>query len=125
MLYAEDLREGQEFPFGSYPMVEDEMLAFARQYDPIPIHTDPVAAAASPFGGLIASGLHTMAVYQRLIVEAMWTRVAGIAGRSLQIRLSKPVRAGNRLSGCARITAITHRAERRDAVVIISSTITT
>ena len=71
MLYAEDLREGQEFPFGSYSMVEDEMLAFARQYDPIPIHTDPAAAAASPFGGLIASGLHTMAIYQRLIVEAM------------------------------------------------------
>jgi acyl dehydratase len=125
MLYAEDLREGQEFPFGSYPMVEDEMLAFARQYDPIPIHTDPAAAAASPFGGLIASGLHTMAIYQRLIVEAMWTRVAGIAGRSFQIRLSKPVRAGNKLTGRARITTITHRSERHDAVVIISSNVTT
>jgi acyl dehydratase len=66
-----------------------------------------------------------MAVYQRLIVEAMWTRVAGIAGRSFQIRLSKPVRAGNKLTGRARITTITHRSERHDAVVIISSNITT
>ena len=66
-----------------------------------------------------------LAIYQRLIVEAMWNRVAGIAGRSFQVRLSKPVRAGNKLTGRARITTITHRSERHDAVVIVSSNITT
>ncbi|QPF82351.1 hypothetical protein IC762_21585 [Bradyrhizobium genosp. L] len=50
MLYADDLAEGQTFQLGSYTISEAEILEFAGQYDPIPIHTDPVAAAAGPFG---------------------------------------------------------------------------
>ncbi|MEY9806619.1 MaoC/PaaZ C-terminal domain-containing protein [Bradyrhizobium elkanii] len=77
MLYAEDLTEGQTFELGSYTIGEAEILEFAGKYDPVPIHTDPVAAAAGPFGGLIASGFNTIAIYQRLVVEAIWTKVGG------------------------------------------------
>ena len=94
MLYAEDLIEGQEFQLGTYTITEAEILQFARQYDPVPIHTDPAAAATGPFGGLIASGFNTIAIYQRLVVEAVWTKVAGIVGRSLEVRLPNPVRPG-------------------------------
>ena len=81
MLYAEDLAVGQRFELGSYTISEEEIIRFAKQYDPVPIHTDKEAAATGPFGGLIASGFNTLAIYQRLIVEAVWTQVAGIVGR--------------------------------------------
>ncbi len=93
MLYAEDLTEGQQFQLGEYTISEAEILQFARQYDPVPIHTDPEAAAAGPFGGLIASGFNTIAIYQRLIVEAVWSKVAAIVGRSIEVRLPAPVRS--------------------------------
>jgi len=118
MLYAEDLIEGQEFQLGTYTITEAEILQFARQYDPVPIHTDPAAAAAGPFGGLIASGFNTIAIYQRLVVEAVWTKVAGIVGRSLEVRLPNPVRPGATLTGRSQIQSVTLRPERHNAVVI-------
>jgi len=118
MLYAEDLTEGQTFQLGSYTISEAEILDFAGKYDPVAIHTDPEAAAAGPFGGLIASGFNTIAIYQRLVVEAIWTKVAGIVGRSLEIRLPSPVRPGATLTGQSQIQRITLRPERRDGVVI-------
>lgn len=118
MLYAEDLAEGQEFKLGSYTISEDEILAFATRYDPVSIHIDPEAAAAGPFGGLIASGFNTMAIYQRLVVEGVWRQVAGIVGRSFEISLPNPVRPGSTLSGRSQIQKITLRPERRDGVVI-------
>ncbi|VIO75704.1 Bifunctional protein PaaZ [Bradyrhizobium ivorense] len=118
MLYAEDLAEGQTFQLGSYTISEAEILEFAGKYDPVPIHTDPVAAAAGPFGGLIASGFNTIAIYQRLVVEAIWSKVAGIVGRSLEIRIPSPVRPGATLTGQSQVQKITMRPERRDAVVI-------
>jgi acyl dehydratase len=121
MLYAEDLTEGQQFQLGTYTISEDEIIGFARVYDPIPIHVDPVAAKSGPFGGVIASGLNTMAVYQRLIVDAVWSRVAGIVGRSLEVRLRHPVRPGDTITGQSTIRSVTLRPERRDALVIIGT----
>ena len=124
MLYAEDLYAGQEFPLATYSITQNDILKFAREFDPIPIHTDPIKAVDSPFGGIIASGLHTMAIYQRLIVDAMWSSVAGIAGRSFHIKMKYPVRPGTILTGCARIEEITHRPDRHDAVVIVATDLT-
>ena len=124
MLYAEDLAVGQRFQFGSYVISEEEILRFARQYDPVSIHTDKEAAAKGPFGGLIASGFNTLAIYQRLIVEAVWTQVAGIVGRSFEVRLFRPVRPGTRLTGHCEIQSITLRPERRDGVAIFKSELT-
>ena len=121
MLYAEDLAEGQQFQLGTYTISEDEIIGFAAVYDPIPIHIDPVAAKSGPFGGVIASGLNTMAIYQRLIVDAVWGRVAGIVGRSFEIRLRHPVRPGDAITGQSTIRSVTLRPERRDAIVIIGT----
>lgn len=121
MLYAEDLAEGQKFQLGTYTISEAEIIEFAKKYDPIPIHTDPVAAEAGPFGGLIASGFNTLAIYQRLVVEAVWTKVAGIVGRSLEIRLSGPLRPGSTVTGESEVKKITMRPERRDAIVVLKT----
>lgn len=124
MLYAEDLAIGQRFPFRDYRLEEAEMIEFAKRYDPLFIHTDPEAAAKGPFGGLIASGLQTLAIYQRLIVEAMWERVAGVAGAGIESRFLRPVRPGMTLTGEAEIAALVHRPERHNAVVTVKSRIT-
>jgi hypothetical protein len=75
------LLRGSDFELGSYTISEEEIVGFAKQYDPVPTHTDKEAAATGPFGDLIASGFNALAIYQRLIVEAIWTQVAGIVGR--------------------------------------------
>ena len=82
--YAEDLKVGQEFAFGTWPMTEADIIAFAKVYDPQAIHIDPEVAAERPYGGIIASGLQTMSIYQALLVDALWNRVVGKAGH-LQI----------------------------------------
>lgn len=124
MLYAEDLAIGQRFPFRNYLLEESEIIDFARRYDPLFIHMDPAAAAEGPFGGLIASGLQTLAIYQRLVVEAMWTHIAGVAGAGIESRFLRPVRPGMTLTGYAEIAALVHRPERNNAVVTVKSQIT-
>jgi acyl dehydratase len=124
MLYAEDLAIGQRFPFRTYLIEQAEIIAFAERFDPLFIHIDPVAAANGPFGGIIASGLHTMAIYQRLVVEAMWSQVAGVAGRRIESEFQRPVRPGTVLTGHAEIAAVAHRPGRNDAVVTVRSQIT-
>jgi acyl dehydratase len=124
MLYADDLVVGQRFELGSYTISEEEILGFARQYDPVPIHTDKEAAAKGPFGGLIASGFNTLAIYQKLIVDSVWTRVAGIVGRSFEVRLSRPVRPGATITGQSQIQSVTLRPERRDGIVIFRTELT-
>lgn len=124
MLYAEDIEIGRRFAFGSYLMEEAEIIEFANRFDPLSIHNDPAAAKDGPFGGLIASGLHTMAIYQRLIVEAMWWKVAGIAGKRFDIDLQRPVRPGMLLTGGAEIIGMTMRPERNDALMTIRSEVT-
>ncbi len=123
MLYAQDLIVGQRFPFGTYRMEQAEIIDFATRYDPLFIHIDPEAAAKGPFGGLIASGLHTMAVYQRLIAEALWSKVAGIAGKRFEIDMQRPVRPGFVLTGQAEIVEISPRPERNDALLTVRSRI--
>ena len=90
--YADDLEPGQLIPLGSYTITEEEIVTYARQWDPVFIHTDPTAAATTPLGGVIASGLHTLAIYQRLAVPAFWSRFTGGVGRSFEIQFRRPVR---------------------------------
>lgn len=123
-LYAEDLRPGMEFPFTSWTLTEEAILDYARQWDPLPIHIDPAAARGGPHGGVIASGLHTMAVYQRLIALALWRDVMGIGGRNLQVRFTKPVVPGTTVTGSAVVEHVTHRPERGTAVIGLTAELT-
>lgn len=119
--YAEDLAVGMEFPFGSWPLTEPDVISFAEIYDPQPMHLDPEAAAAGPFGGLIASGLQTMSIYQALLVEALWNDVVGKAGRTVNGRLKRPVRPGMTLTGKATVVGLRLRPERGDALIELHS----
>ena len=65
--WFEDYPAGAVFDIGSIEVHEQEVLEFARRFDPQPFHTDPVAAADSHFGGIIASGWHTASMMMRLL----------------------------------------------------------
>lgn len=116
MRYAEDLAVGMEFPFGTWTLSEADIIEFARVYDPQPLHIDRDAAAAGPFGGIIASSAHTTAIWTRFIGDALWSQAAAKGGTEVRVRLRRPVRAGATLTGKMTITDLTLRPERGDAV---------
>ncbi|WP_024793991.1 MaoC/PaaZ C-terminal domain-containing protein [Tomitella biformata] len=99
-IYAEDLRKGAAHQLGSHTVTEAELVEFAAQWDPQGFHIDRSVADAGQFGGLIASGIHTLAIYQRLSVVGIFDDWAVIAGRELRsVRFLRPVRPGDALTG--------------------------
>jgi acyl dehydratase len=103
--YFEDYVEGDVHRFGSITVEADEVIAFAKRFDPQVFHTDPEAAKRTAFGGLIASGWHTAGLMMRLYVEHYLTRVASLASPGLdELRWLRPVRPGDSLS--VRVTVL-------------------
>ena len=103
--YFEDYIEGDVHHFGTISVEADEVIAFAKRFDPQAMHTDPEAAKNTPFGGLIASGWHTAGLMMRLYVEHYLTHVASLASPGLdELRWLKPVRPGDTLS--VRVTVL-------------------
>ena len=97
--YFEDYIEGDVHRFGSIAVEADEMIAFAKRFDPQVFHADPEAAKQTAFGGLIASGWLTCGLTMRLYVEHYLTQVASLASPGLdELRWLKPVRPGDSLS---------------------------
>jgi acyl dehydratase len=92
--YLEDLRVGQRFVSGAHQIDEEQIRAFAKQFDPQPFHLDAEAAKATFFGELIASGWHTAAITMRLLVESGLPIAGGLIGAGAEITWPKPVRAG-------------------------------
>ena len=96
----EDFKVRETDVLGSHTVTEAEIVAFAKKYDPQPFHTDPEAARATIFGGLIASGWHTCAIMMRLSVEAARRKQAAATGSPGvdSCRWLKPVRPGDTLT---------------------------
>jgi acyl dehydratase len=115
LLYAEDLTPGREVEFGSMTLSEQDIIDFARQWDPLRIHTDVAYAEEGPFGQVIASGLHTLCAFQRMMVDAFGYDIAHKAGHKLQMKFRRPVLAGTTLSARCRVEDITLRPDRGDA----------
>lgn len=119
MLYAENLRPGAVFDLGSAKVSKEEILDFGHRFDPLPLHTDEDAATGSRFGGLIASGFHTAAILQRLVVDTVFSRAAVIAGREISyLRMRAPVRPGDVLHGNMEIVEI---RPRDDGTAVVRS----
>ena len=96
--YFEDYESGRVYGFGSISVSEAEIIEFASRYDPQYFHIDPAKAAASEFGGIIASGFHTVSLAMRLFVDHYISRVASLASPGVdEIRWPKPLRPGDTL----------------------------
>jgi acyl dehydratase len=108
MLYLDDLEVGSEQYLGSYEVTREEVIDFARKYDPQPFHLSDEAAAKTHFGRLAASGWHTcamtMAVIARNVVE---TEQAGLGSPGVdELRWLKPVYPGDTLHVRTRIIEV-------------------
>lgn len=93
-----DVTVGETIDCGTTSVTREEILDFGRTYDPLAIHTDPEAAADSPFGGLIASGIHTFALTQPLVIQHFYGDSDFIVAGSIdELRLPAPVRPDDTL----------------------------
>ena len=104
MLYLEDFVPGQEIHTAGITITEAQIIDFALRFDPQPFHVDVEAARQTIYGGLIASGFHTMAVSFRLYVDTK-----ALAGGSLgspgidEVRWLRPVRPGDTLTAVVQV----------------------
>jgi acyl dehydratase len=102
MMWFEDIVIGARSEIGTYTFTEEEIIAFARKYDPQPYHIDKEAAARSHFGGLIASGWHTAATWMKLVIRhrdntrgpQTQTVRSGVSPGFRELKWLKPVRPG-------------------------------
>ena len=105
MKYFEDFNVGDEVRFGRYEVTAEEIIDFARRYDPQPFHIDPEAAKQSLFGTFCASGWHTCAMTMRMLVQ--WMQESGQTSEGSpgieQLRWLRPVVPGDVLSMCVKV----------------------
>lgn len=107
MLYFEDLQLGTRYDTPEHAVTAEEIVEFARRYDPQPFHTDAVAAKQSFFGGLVASGWHTAAVSMGLMVRGGMLLDGGVIGHTVEnLRWPRPVLPGDRLRVVMEITEL-------------------
>ena len=118
-VYAEDLSAGDIVDLGTYRMTEEDLYEFAGQWDPQRFHTDPQFAQQGHFGGIIASGIHSLAIFQRLAVLKAYRHWWVVAGRSIQdIQFHAPVRPGMELQGRLEVTDVQFKREDRALVTL-------
>ena len=115
MRYLEDFTAGEVIDLGSYTLDEAEILEFARRFDPQPFHVDPERAAASIYGGLIASGWHTCGIFMRLAVDGLIGDSSSMGSPGLDnLRWLLPVRPGDTLRARYTVLEVTPSRSRPD-----------
>ncbi|HEX4114239.1 MAG TPA: MaoC family dehydratase [Stellaceae bacterium] len=119
MRYFEDFIVGEAHELGARTLSQDQLVAFARDYDPQPFHVDPIAAKSSIYGGLIASGWQTVAVFMSLLVNGLLNDTASLGSPGIEgIQWLKPVRPGDRLSARLRVLEATPSKSRPDRGIV-------
>lgn len=116
MDHYEDIEVGRRAAFGSYAVTREEVIEFARKYDPQPFHLDDAAAAATHFGRLSASGWHTCAMTMAMLVENMKSRSqAGLGSPGVDsLKWLKPVYPGDTLRVETEVIEKRRSASRRE-----------
>jgi len=120
-LYMEDLAPGMVFTSGTYTLDAAQIIAFAKEYDPQPFHTDEQAGAKSFFGGLAASGWHTAAITMKLLVASV-PIAGGVIGGAGEITWPKPTRPGDTLQVTSEVMEVTpSRSKPKRGMAVIRS----
>ena len=97
--YFEDFQLGDSWTSPPTPVSADEIMAFGRDYDPQPMHTDAARAAGGPFGALVASGWHIAAISVRVFVQAGGYGKTPLVGLGIdELRWQRSVKAGDTLT---------------------------
>lgn len=95
--WFEDIVIDEVFPLGSHSFAQDEIIRFGTLYDPQYFHVDPEAAKLSHFGGLVASGWHTVTVGHRLMVDALFAEEDRLRGLGQEPGVSGPSPGVNKM----------------------------
>lgn len=119
LLYFEDFPVGEVVEFGNYLVTAEEILEFAREFDPQPFHIDEEVAKASLLRGLSASGWHVCAIIMRMMVDGYYGHTASMGSTGIdEMKWLKPVRPGDRLS-CRRTTLEARVSAKRPEMGIV------
>ena len=125
-MFYEELVIGRAYRSGSIEVTAEEITTFAARYDPQPFHLDPVAAAQSVFGGLVASGWLTASLTMRLMVLSEFKFGRGVVGLGIEtLRWPQPVRPGDVLTATVEIAAMRTSESKPDYGVVKIRTTTT
>ncbi|MBB4002399.1 MaoC family dehydratase [Aurantimonas endophytica] len=109
----EDFTEGLELPLGPYAVTREEVLEFAREFDPQPFHLDEEAARDSLLGGLSASGWHTCAMMMRMMADSYVLDSSSQGSPGVDyVKWLRPVQPGDVLTGTARVESRRLSAKR-------------
>jgi acyl dehydratase len=113
--YYEDFKTGERFISGGMTMTEAGIIEFARQWDPQPFHVDAEFAKKWQYGGLIASGLHTMCVTLKLWLELGVLKSCSLGSPGLgETQFPRPVRPGDTLRVVTDIVELRASASKPD-----------
>lgn len=116
----EEIQEGQVIELGPVTVTETEIIAFARQFDPQPFHTDPAFAMASRWGGIIASGWHTAALAMRMVVDGVLAGSTSVGSPGIdQLRWMQPVRPGDTLRLKIEVTQVRRSQSRANLGIVV------
>jgi acyl dehydratase len=114
-MYLEDFKAGDEFASPGITLTEAQIIDFALTFDPQPFHVDATAAAAGPFGGLIASGFHTAALSFRLFWQTGVLGDASLGSPGFdELRWLRPVRPGDTLRVVTRVVEVKRSTSKPD-----------
>ena len=120
--FFEDYIPGSTMDCGSFTLSEADIIAFASQYDPQPFHVDPVGAKDGPYGGLIASGWHTISATMRKLVEFYVSAESGLGAAGVdEIRWPRPVRPGDTLHVRATVLEARRSSSKPDRGIVRGS----
>ena len=109
--FWEDFKVGEVEQIGGKKVERDEVIDFARQFDPQPFHVDEAAATQSMYGGLIASGWHTCSMVMRMMCDAYLVQSASVGSPGIDnLKWLKPVRPGDTIR--ARRTTLESRTSK-------------
>ena len=118
-MYFDDFKAGDELASPGATVTESQILDFALTFDPQPFHLDANAAAASPFGGLIASGFHTLALSFRLFWQTGALNDGSIGSPGIdEVRWLKPVRPGDTVRVVARVLETRRSTSKPDRGIV-------
>ena len=125
MTFYEDIADDYHALVGSWVLTAEDIIAFARVWDPQPFHVDAKVARQSPFGGLVASSAHLFAIVTRLFHDHEdRIQVRAMLGKD-KLRLPNPGRAGDTLCYHTRCIGKRESARRRQlGIVTLADTVT-
>ncbi len=118
-LFLDDMTVGDRFESRGMTLTEADIVAFARAWDPQPFHIDAEAAKASSFGGLIASGFHTLSAAFRVLYQTGFLVDASLGGPGVdELRWTAPVRPGDTLRSVATVKEIAPSRSKPDRGIL-------